>query len=453
MPRNKRLLTALLAVGTLFAVAACSDNSAGQDASGKTTITVALAANPQMKTAESLISDFEQKNPGIKVKFTVLPENDLRPAVTKDVATNSGQYDVAMIGSYEVPIWAKNGWIVPLDDYVAKDPAWDATDVLQPIKDIVSASGKLYAAPFYGSSSFLIYRKDLAQKAGVTIPEKPTWDQVAAAAAKMDDKSNGVSGICLRGLPGWGQNLAAITTVINTFGGRWFDEQWRPQLTSPETTRAVKFYVDLVRAHGQPDAAKEGWEGCLQQMTQGKTAMWYDDTVFAGPALQDGIPAVKDNLAFALAPVDKTPASGWLWAWALAVTKSSKHQDAAWKFISWATSKDYIKLAGTKAGWDAIPPGSRASTYDIPEYQEAAKSYAGLTLTSINTANPKQPTVQPVPYCCGVQYVQIPEFVDIGDYVSQQIAGAISGTQSVPDALQKSQEYTEKVVRKAGLLK
>ncbi|MEV4291410.1 sugar ABC transporter substrate-binding protein [Nonomuraea bangladeshensis] len=451
--RTRPLSAAALAVATLATLSACSDPTAEQtSASGETTITVALAANPQMKTAESLIADFEQKNPGLKVKFTTLPENDLRPAVTKDVATKAGQYDVTMIGSYEVPIWAKNGWIVPLDDYVAKDTAWDSGDVLQPIKDIVSADGKLYGAPFYGSSSFLFYRKDLAEKAGVKIPEKPTWKQVADAAAKMDDKKGGVSGICLRGLPGWGQNLASLTTVINTFGGRWFDEQWQPQLTSPETTKAVQFYVDLLREHGQPDAAKDGWEGCLQQITQGKTAMWYDDTVFAGSALQQATPEIKDNLAFALAPVEQTDASGWLWSWALGITESSKNKDAAWKFISWATSKEYIKLAGAKAGWDSIPPGSRTSTYDLPEYQEAAKSYADLTLKSINAADPKQPTVQPVPYT-GVQYVQIPEFTDIGDYVSQQVAGAISGTQTVADALRKSQEYAAEAVKKAGYLK
>ena len=450
--RGRRIVTAAVAVGTLAVSAACSDPTSGQDASGKTTITVALAANPQMETAESLISDFEKKNPGIKVKFTTLPENDLRPAVTKDVATKAGQYDVAMIGSYEVPIWAKNGWIVPLDSYVAKDAAWDSADVLKPIKAIVSADGKLYGAPFYGSSSFLFYRKDLAKKAGVTIPEKPTWDQIAVDAAKMDDKKGGVSGICLRGLPGWGQNLASLTTVINTFGGRWFDENWNPQLTSPATKKAVQFYVDLLRAHGQPDAAKDGWEGCLQQITQGKTAMWYDDTVFAGPVLQEATSAVKNNIGFALAPVEKTDASGWLWSWGLGITASSKHKDAAWKFISWATSKEYIKLAGAKAGWDSIPPGSRTSTYSIPQYQAAAKSYADLTLKSIDAANPEKPTVDPVPYT-GVQYVQIPEFTDIGDYVSQQVAGAIAGTQSVDQALKKSQSYSEGVVKKAGYLK
>ena len=445
---------AALAVASLVACSTDDTSTSGSGgAGGGITINVALAANPQMKTAESLISDFESKNPGIKVKFTTLPENDLRPTVTKDVATNGGQFDVVMIGSYEVPIWAERGWIIDQTGYVAEDAAWDKADLNQPIIDILSKDGKQYAAPFYGSSSFLFYRSDLAKKAGVTISQTPTWDEVAAAAAKMDDKANGVSGICLRGLPGWGQNLAAITTVINTFGGSWFDGNWNPQLTSPATVQAVQFYVDLLRQHGQPDAAKDGWEGCLQAMSQGKTAMWYDDTVFAGSVLGSATPEVKQNLAFTMAPTGPAGlASGWLWSWGLGITASSKHPDAAWKFISWATSKDYIKLAGAEAGWDSIPPGSRKSTYEIPEYQESAKSYADLTLESISKANPKQTTVGPVPYQ-GVQYVQIPEFVDIGDYVSQQIAGAISGGMTVQEAMEKSQAYTTDVMKKAGYLK
>lgn len=441
-----------VAAVTAGLLAGCSSSGDSSEEGGEVTINVALAANPQMKTAESLIADFEEKNPGITVKFTTLPENELRPAVTKDVATNAGQFDVAMIGSYEVPIWADRGWIVPLDDYAAADTDWNEADLLEPIKNIVSKDDVLYASPFYGSSSFLFYRKDLAEKAGVTISETPTWEEVQAAAAAMEDEEAGISGLCLRGLPGWGQNLAAVTTVINTFGGSWFNEDWEPQLTSPETKEAVQFYVDSLRDYGQPDAAKDGWEGCLQQFSQGKTAIWYDDTVFAGSALDSATPEVEPNIAFAMAPTGPADlASGWLWSWGLGITESSKNKDAAWKFISWVTSEDYIKLAGEEAGWDSIPPGSRASTYEIPEYLEAADRYAELTVKSIEAADPLQPTVDPVPYT-GVQYVQIPEFVDIGDFVSQQIAGAISGTQTVDEALEKSQEYALKAVTDAGYI-
>lgn len=416
------------------------------------TLTVALAANPQMQTAEKLIGNFEQKYPDIKVQFQTLPENQLRPAVLKDVATKSGQYDVVMIGAYEVPLWAQKGWIVDLSSYANSDTAWSQADLLKPIRNLVSYQGKLYATPFYGSSSFLFYRRDLFAKAGLTMPTTPTWDQVAQYAAKLDDKNAGVSGICLRGVPGWGQNLASLTTVINTFGGRWFDQKWQPQLADTKTKAAISFYVNLIRQHGQPDAAKDGWQECLQLFSQGHAAMWYDDTVFAGPVLDQAGAGLRDNIGFAMAPVKETKASGWLWAWGLSIPTTSRNKDAAWKLIAWLTSPEYIKLAGSKAGWGQVPPGSRTSTYQIPEYKKATASFSDLTLASINAADPLHPTVMPVPYT-GVQYVDIPEFEQVGDFTSQQIAGAISGQITVDQAIDASQKKIVEIMQDAGYTK
>lgn len=414
------------------------------------TLTVALAANPQMETAAKLIDNFYAKYPGIKVKFQTLPENQLRPTVLKDVATKSGQFDIVMIGAYEVPLWAEKSWIVNLSQsYVGNSPDWKADDLITPIKNLVSYKGDMYATPFYGSSSFMFYRKDLFEKAGLTMPEQPTWDQVADFAAKLDDKANNQSGICLRGIPGWGQSLAPLTTVINTFGGRWFNEKWEPQLSAPKTREAINFYVDLLKTHGQPDAAKDGWQECLQLFTQGKTAMWYDDTVFAGPVLDQASEVVKGNVGFALAPVKDKPGSGWLWAWGLSIPETSKNPDAAWKLISWLTSAEYIKLAGEKAGWGTVPPGSRESTYKLSEYQKATADYADLTLKSISAADPLKPTIDPVPYT-GVQYVTIPEFEQIGDFTSQQLSGAISGQMSADDAIAASEAKIKEIMSDAG---
>ncbi|UXN57800.1 ABC transporter substrate-binding protein [Phyllobacterium zundukense] len=433
-----------LALGLLSAQSARSE---------EVTLTVALAANPQMETAAKLIGAFYEKYPDIKVKFQSLPENQLRPTVLKDVATNSGQFDVVMIGAYEVPLWAQKGWIANLStDYVSKDAAWKVDDLIKPIRDLVSYKGDLYATPFYGSSSFMFYRKDLFEKAGLKMPEQPTWDQVADFAAKLDDKSKNLSGICLRGIPGWGQSLAPLTTVINTFGGRWFDENWQPQLSAEKTKTAINFYVDLLKSHGQPDAAKDGWQECLQLFTQGKTAMWYDDTVFAGPVIDQASAEVKGNVGFALAPVKVKPGSGWLWAWGLSIPKTSRHPDAAWKLISWLTSEEYIKLAGEKAGWGTVPPGSRESTYKLPAYIKATSDYADLTLKSISAADPLKPTVDPVPYT-GVQYVTIPEFEQIGDFTSQQLAGAISGQMSADEAIATSEEKIKEIMQDAGYIK
>jgi sorbitol/mannitol transport system substrate-binding protein len=417
------------------------------------TLTVAIASNPLTETAAKLMDSFYAKNPDIKVNFQFLPENELRPSVLKDVATDSGQFDVVMIGAYEIPLWAEKGWILDLSKaYVAKDAAWKVDDLYPSIRNVVSYKGDIYATPFFGASSFMMYRKDLFDKAGLTMPETPTWDQVKEFAAKLDNKKDGVSGICLRGMPGWGQSLAPLDTVINTFGGRWFDQQWQPQLSSPKSKAAIEFYIDLLKTYGEPDAAKDGWQDCLPLFTQGKAAMWYDDTTFAGLVLEQASDAVKGNIGFAMAPVKEKMDSGWLWAWGFAIPKTSRHPDAAWKLISWLTSPDYIKLAGEKAGWASIPPGSRSSTYALPEYQKVAGAYADITLKSIRGADPLHPTVDPVPYI-GVMYVDIPEFEQIGDFVSQQFAGAISGQISVDEAIATSENKIKEIMQDAGYTK
>jgi sorbitol/mannitol transport system substrate-binding protein len=238
--------------------------------------------------------------------------------------------------------------------------------------------------------------------------------------------------------------LAPLDTVINTFGGRWFDENWNAQLTSPQTKRAVQFYVDLVRQHGEPGAATSGFQECATQFGQGRAAMWYDATSAVSVLEDPGQSAVVGKVGYALAPQAEKDYSGWLYTWSLGIPASSKHKDSAWKFISWMTGREYLRMVGEQLGWERVPPGSRLSTYQIPEYQKASAAFGPLTLESIEHADAAHPTVQPVPYT-GVQFIAIPEFQDLGTRVSQQISAAIAGQKSVDAALAQSQEYAEVV--------
>jgi sorbitol/mannitol transport system substrate-binding protein len=407
-------------------------------------------ANPQMQDIEKLSAEFAKDHPDVDVKFVILPENELRDRVTQDIATQAGQYDVVTIGTYEVPIWAKNGWLTKLDDKASGD--YDTQDLIPPVREALTYDGGLYAVPFYGESSFLMYRKDLFAKAGLTMPAKPTWQQVQQFAARLHDPENKVAGICLRGLPGWGEVLAPLNTVILTFGGRWYDEQWNAHLTDPETKAAVQFYVDTVRKYGEPGAPNAGFSECLTAMGQGNAAMWYDATVGASLLEDPATSKVAGKVGYVQAPTVRTEQSGWLWAWSLAIPKTSKRQDAAWDFVSWATSKDYMKLVGEKLGWARVPPGSRLSTYQIPEYQKAAAAFAQTTLNSIQAVDVKQPGVHPQPWV-GVQYVAIPQFQDLGTKVSQEISAAIAGRQSVDAALAKAQRYAEETAKEGGYKK
>ncbi|MEV7524613.1 sugar ABC transporter substrate-binding protein [Streptomyces sp. NPDC091371] len=446
LPLVRRGAAALAVAALLTAAVGCAGAGGGSKTGDGQSVNVLMVNNPPMVELQKLTAEHFTKETGIKVNFTVLPENDVRDKISQDFSNQAGQYDVATISNYEVPIYAKNNWLHPLDAYVAKDTAFEQNDILEPLRtSLTAADGKLYAEPFYGESSFLMYRKDVFAEKGLTMPDRPTWQQVADLAAKADGARPGMKGICLRGLPGWGELMAPLTTVVNTMGGTWFTNDWQAQLTSPEFKKATQFYVDLVREHGQPGAPQSGYAECLNSLTQGKTAMWYDATAAAG-SLEAADSPVKGQIGYVQAPVEKTESSGWLYTWAWGIQKASKNGDNAWKFISWASGKKYEELVGAQLGWANVPAGKRSSTYDNPEYRKEAAAFADVTLGAIRSARPADPGVQPRP-APGIQFVGIPEFTDLGTKVSQEISAAIGGRQSVDEALAKSQTLAEKVAK------
>ncbi|WP_323015184.1 sugar ABC transporter substrate-binding protein [Devosia sp.] len=414
------------------------------------TLTIATVNNGDMIRMQGLSGAFTEAT-GIELNWVVLEENTLRQNVTTDIATNGGQYDVMTIGTYEAPIWAKQGWLAPLDGLSA-DPAYDVDDLLPPIRNGLSYEGKLYAAPFYGESSFIMYRKDLMEKAGLTMPDAPTWDFIGQAARAMTDRANDINGICLRGKAGWGENMAFLTAMSNSFGARWFDENWKPQFDQPEWKATLDTYLSLMADAGPTGASSNGFNENLTLFQQGKCGMWIDATVAASFVTNPNDSTVADKVGFALAPDTGLGKRGnWLWAWSLAIPNSSQQKDAAEKFINWATSKDYLATVAAKDGWANVPPGTRISLYENPEYQKAAP-FAEMTMGSIYAADPTHPTVKPVPYT-GVQFVAIPEFAGIGTNVGQLFSAALAGQMSADDALAQAQESTTRDMTRAGYIK
>ncbi|MRG54373.1 extracellular solute-binding protein [Phyllobacterium sp. SYP-B3895] len=420
-------------------------------AHAETTLTIATVNNADMVRMQKLTDDFLTKNPDIKLEWVTLEENVLRQRVTTDIATKGGQYDIMTIGTYETPIWAKQGWLLPLEGL---GDAYDKSDLLPAISDAVSVDGKLYASPFYGESAMVMYRKDLAEKAGVTIPEKPTWDQIAEAAKKMTDKSTETYGICLRGKAGWGENMALLTAMANSFGARWFDEKWQPQFDQPEWKKALTFYVDLMKEAGPPGASSNGFNENLALFQTGKCGIWIDATVAASFVTNPKDSKVADKVGYALFPTgDAGPDNhgNWLWAWNLGIPAGTQKAEAAQKFVSWATDKAYTELVASKEGWANVPPGTRKSLYANPEYEKAAP-FAKITLDAMNAANTSKPSVKPVPYTGG-QFVAIPEFQGIGTAVGQQFSAALAGSVKVDQALTSAQQLTTREMTKGGYIK
>jgi sorbitol/mannitol transport system substrate-binding protein len=402
------------------------------------TINVATVDNGNMKDMEKLKGTFEKANPGIKVNFQTLEEGDLRAKVTTDIATGGGAYDVITIGAYEVPMWGKDGKLVDLTKDLA-DPKYDVKDILPPVRAGLSVAGKQYAVPFYGESSILMYNKDILKAAGQTMPLHPTWQQVADIAKKVNSAST--AGICMRGKPGWGDLFAPLTTVVQTFGGSWYDMKWNAQVNAKPFVDAVNFYKTLLDTSGEKDPVSYSFNECLTSLKNKKSAMWVDASVAASMLEAKGSP-VAGHMGYVHAPVYKTKESGWLWSWNLAVPKSTKKQAAAIKFVKWATSKDYQQLVGKTLGWASVPPGARTSTYSIPEYKKAASAFAQITLDVMSSVNPNHPGVNPQPWT-GIQFVGIPEFQDVGNQVAQLVADALAGRKTVQEALDAGQKIAQ----------
>jgi sorbitol/mannitol transport system substrate-binding protein len=453
----RRSVRALL-IGVLLAVAgvvlAGCDLLGDDDDDGGTeggSIKVAIVDNPQMQDLTKLTPSLFTDKTGIEVDYSVLEEGTLREVTTRDVAAGAGQFDVIMLGPYEAPQFGNDGNLTDLTPYVSDDEDYNVDDIIPAVRTALTADGKLYAAPFYGESSFLMYRKDVLKDEGVTMPEKPTWTQVAEIARQIDKPD--MAGICLRGLPGWGDLGASFTTVLNTFGGTWWSANEdgsvdEAMVDQPEFRKALQFYVDLVRDAGEQDAANSSFNECLSQYLDGNVAMWYDATVAAG-LLEADDSDVKGKNGYAPAPVEETPASGWLWTWALAIPTASEDVDAAWDYISFATGPEYLKQAGTRVpgGWAAIPPGTRRSTYEIPEYEEAAAAFAEPTLDAISAAPIDDPGTTPRPGLPGVQYVGIPEFQDVGNRCTEEFSAVIAGRESIDEALANCQDIASQVAQ------
>ncbi|MCB1886258.1 MAG: extracellular solute-binding protein [Rhodocyclaceae bacterium] len=446
-PLIDKELAAMRADGTLAAIVArhgLATDEGPED--GRVRLRIGTVNNPDMAIMQALSVHFEADHPDVTLDWRVLDEGTLRRRVLADLALQEGRFDVVTLGPNEVQTWSRAGWLRPIDGL---GPDYELDDLLPTVRDSLTVNGSLYALPFYAESSMTYYRRDLMREAGVSMPSHPTIDEIEALAARLHDPERGVFGICLRGKPGWGENMAVVGTLIHTFGGRWFDMQWQPLIDSPAWRAAIDWYVRVLNAYGPPDAVRNGYKESLALFLDGRCAIWIDATVAAGQLFRSADGGKPLEVGFAAAPFAVTERGAhWLWTWALAIPRTTRHADAAMRFVTWATSKAYVDMVAADKGWVAVPPGTRQSTYRRPEYRRAAP-FADFVVSALNTADVRRPATTPVPYE-GIQVLNLPEFPALGHQVGTAIADALAGRVTVGQALAQAQRRVSKVLRDAG---
>ena len=417
-----------------------------QNDNGKVKLTIGTVNNKEMIVMRSLSGEFEKSHPNIELRWRVLDENTLRQRLLSDLAISDGQFDIMTIGAYEAPIWAKRGWLTPLENL---PESYDVQDILAPIRDALSYENKLYALPFYAESSMTFYRKDLFKKAGIKMSERPTYDDIKSYAAAIHNPDEQTYGICLRGKAGWGENMALISTMVNAYGGQWFAMNWKPKINMPAWKRAISTYKELLVNYGPPNPTLNGFNENRLLFSSGKCGIWIDATVAAGGLFDAQQSVISEHVGFAPAPAAITDkGASWIWTWAFAIPESSKNKQQAKQFITWATSKGYIEQVAHQHGWETIPPGTRKSTYQNSQYRAVAP-FSEFVLKAIEQAEPLNSTIRAKPYT-GIQFVGIPEFPAIGRQVGLKMVEVLKGDISIDNALLESQILVDEQMKSSG---
>lgn len=445
---------ALVATG----LAACSggdDTEGGGAESGSDRIVVASVNNGPMVTLQEMAPKFTEET-GIEVEFVMLTENDIRSKIQQDAAVGSGQFDVITIGSTDSSPYLDAGWTDPLAPLLDAMPdedkaAYDFDDLIEAnIAAYSSQTNGLAALPFYGESTMVMYRQDLFDEAGLEMPANPTWEEIYDFAVELNDPSSGMVGMAMRGKAGYGENMYVFNTIMNAYGAQIADMNWEPQYQTPEMAEAWEFYRRLQQDAGAPDASSNGYTETLNLMSSGNAAIYFDATVSADVFESDDS-AIQGKMGYAMAP--SGPGKGNTQAvggWGIALTSSSQNKDAAFQFMTWATSKEYVEMVAAEKGWLGVPTGARASTYENEEYRELAP-HADLVLQSLESVEFEDPAVGETPYV-GNTLPNIPEWAGLGERLGQILSEYISSDLATDTALQQAQDAAVQAFRDGGLI-
>ena len=421
------------------------------------TVNIALANNPISQALEKIAKD-KYKAEGVTVNIAVLPENDLRQKLLTEASTGGTTYDMFYIGPYEAFNWSKNGWLENLEPYFKALPAdklawYDRKDLIQGMVGSLAVNGQSYALPFYGESSFIMYNKALFEAKGLKMPDEPTWDEIYELAKKINDPGKEIVGMTMRGAPGWGMSGAPFVTMVNSFGGRFYDMDWNATVNTPEQRGAWEMYKKILRDAGQKDILSYTYNECIALMSSGKCGIYYDATSIAPPLEANGS-AVKGKVGYVMAPHQKMKTNtSWLWNWAMGINPKAAvdKKKAVFDFMLWATSKDFIKLTTEiDPTGSSTPPASRSSTYKLDAYKNAP--YAAMTLKTLESTDFTKPTLDPVPYV-GLQYVAMPEFADWGTKMTENLAAYVTDKMTLDEALKKTNDLCNQVAKDGGYKK
>ena len=414
----------------------------GPSAGGPRSLEQLLAADPQLQTLVDEVSSFTNQT-GIPVEYFFI--TNVLELFTRDCATDCS-LDVVVLDNFFVQLFARNGWMVSLDESSEQaDSRWDLDDMMPSVRTHLSFEGSLYGAPQTAHSSFLMYRTDLLDDAGLSIPSNPTWQQVAEVAGALDAADNGAAGICLQGDPSWSGSGAVFTSMLNTFGGSYWSANEDGTLGTslvdqPEFLEAFTFYVDLLIDSGPEDPASLGFDGCLDLYRQGDVAMWFDSTA-AGPLLESDESPVQGLNGYAQAPTVLTESASWISGRSFVVLADAVAPELSWEYIRWASGTGADDAFGNAAVARADFGVAWRSILEEPATQAVGSAYLDAALEAALTAPVENPGTTVRPGLDGVQYVADQVFPYVATKCMEQLALTLAGELTIESAVNACHDF------------
>ncbi|MCV2883787.1 extracellular solute-binding protein [Aestuariibacter sp. AA17] len=406
-------------------------------------INISVADINAIHHAITLTPELEKQFPETEFRWYIMEESVYRRRLLGDFALSQSHFDIIMTGSYEIPIWARNGWLAEI---TALDEDYDLDDFFPAVKQAITVNNRIWAFPFVAESTALFYRKDILASKGIELPSPLTYQQLKEIAKRVHSPESNIYGIGLRTRPGWGQNMALLSIIVNAYGGQWFDEQWRPSINTKPWVDAVRVYRDMLHEAGPPDLLNKGWRENQQLFADGNLVFFIDATSLAGYFTESLNTSVRNYFDVTDVPIGVTSdGARWFWSWNLSVSAFSENQTLAKEVAKWLTSKAFIQQCKTQLGVTNVPSGTRKSTYDDAYF--SSLPYAEAEYRALSSFSARQQGLSSV----GTQFVPIPEFTAVGYQVGLEIHKAIMSEKSVERALEDAQRKVELIMKNAQL--
>ena len=404
------------------------------------TINILMETVPDTQFIKDLLPEFKAAT-GIDVEIEAISYIDMHSKLVPQLTSPSGGYDAIVVDFYWVAEFTKAGWLMPLDELIAKD----SVDTSVYVPSLFSLVGKVndvtYMLPFYNYSMGIIYRKDLLAdpkeqadfkaKYGMDLKIPATWDEYRKQVEFFTRDTDGDGNRDFYGTINQGQRGDCICMQWSNYlyanGGQYHDANWKATFNGEAGLKAVEDFKNDIAQHGPTGSESYCFDEANSVFAQGKAYSFVTFNI-----LLSGFDDPASSQVVGKADIAPNPIGGLNGGWGWAIPNSSANKDAAWTFIKWVESKDIVKKR-TMAG--GAP--TQAWVFDDPDVV-AKRPYMDKLKTLVATAQ------------------EFPTFtytVDFVEVLGRELNLAVSGQKDPKEALDLAAAELDALAKKDGLLK